>query len=219
MAISTKALSELTARDLMTGGLHVVPLSMSLRAVARLLLKDTTSMAAVTDDSGRCVGVLSALNCIRFAVRCADFSEALGPALPITCSFQQKVHDHAGKARIACTLPPGVCPLQVKGDAPNGQNVLLCVDPHCVICDWQIVDVEKLPEDEVARHMNLEPVTVRADTGLSALARLMVDTQFHRLIVVDKENRPLGLVSSNDVLAEVADAVVNREPGKADIVF
>jgi CBS domain-containing protein len=57
--------------------------------------------------------------------------------------------------------------------------------------------------DEVGRHMTADPVTAAPDTPLTDLARMMIDAHIHRVIVVDETQRPVGVVSSTDVLAAV----------------
>ena len=52
--------------------------------------------------------------------------------------------------------------------------------------------------------MTPDPVTVKPETSILALARMMVDAHIHRVIVVDKERRPIGIVSSTDLLAALA---------------
>jgi len=71
---------------------------------------------------------------------------------------------------------------------------------------WQVLDPEIFPEDEVGRYMTADPVTVAPDTHISDLARIMTDAHIHRVIVVDENNRPAGIVSSTDILAAVAYA-------------
>ncbi len=85
----------------------------------------------------------------------------------------------------------------------EGENTV-CSSPHEVLADWQVVDVEQLPEDKVGRFMTPDPVMVRADTPLPKLAQEMVDAHVHRIIVVDRRNRPVGVVSSTDILATIA---------------
>ena len=82
--------------------------------------------------------------------------------------------------------------------------MLVCSQPHCVLVDWQIVEVEKLPSDEVRQFMTPDPVTVRPETSIRTLARMMIDAHIHRVIVVDNERRPIGIVSSTDLLAALA---------------
>jgi CBS domain-containing protein len=71
---------------------------------------------------------------------------------------------------------------------------------------WQIVDRASLPTDEVGRYMTADPVTVSPGTSIAELAREMIDAHIHRIIVVDPANRPVGVVSSTDILAAVAKA-------------
>jgi CBS-domain-containing membrane protein len=77
---------------------------------------------------------------------------------------------------------------------------------ECVCSEWQVVEVENLPNDEVRDYMTPDPVTVRPSIRLTELARMMLDAHIHRLIVVDAQGRPVGVVSSTDVLAAVAYA-------------
>jgi CBS-domain-containing membrane protein len=65
-------------------------------------------------------------------------------------------------------------------------------------------DPEELPGDEVRKHMTPDPVTVRPDTPLGTLARMMIDAGIHRVIVTDGGRHPVGVVSSTDVLAALA---------------
>jgi CBS domain-containing protein len=71
---------------------------------------------------------------------------------------------------------------------------------------WQIEAPEFLPEDAVARHMTADPVTVPLDKTIGELARMMLDAHIHRVIVVDEDNTPLGIVTATDILAAVAYA-------------
>ncbi len=77
---------------------------------------------------------------------------------------------------------------------------------QCVCSEWQVVDVENLPADEVSCFMTPDPVTVKQNIGIVDLARKMLDAHIHRVIVVDAQGRPGGIVSSTDVLAAVAFA-------------
>jgi CBS domain-containing protein len=63
-----------------------------------------------------------------------------------------------------------------------------------------------VPEHPVRKHMTTDTVMVGRDTTLVTIARKMLDAHIHRVIVVDEEERPVGVVSSTDVLAAVAYA-------------
>jgi CBS domain-containing protein len=90
--------------------------------------------------------------------------------------------------------------------------------PSCVCSDWQLLDLGELPADEVRRHMTPDPVTVRPDTPVGQVARLMLDAHIHRVIVVDAAGRPVGVLSSTDLIAAVAraDPVEAALPGSAN---
>jgi predicted transcriptional regulator len=46
----------------------------------------------------------------------------------------------------------------------------------------------------------------KPEVSISALTRTMIDAHVHRAIVVDDENKPIGVVSSTDVWAAIAYA-------------
>jgi CBS domain-containing protein len=74
----------------------------------------------------------------------------------------------------------------------------------CAYSAWQLMDIQSLPAEQVSQFMTCDPVTVRATTRIVDLAQKMLDAHIHRVIVVDPERRPIGVVSSTDVLAAVA---------------
>jgi hypothetical protein len=87
--------------------------------------------------------------------------------LPVSCSFQTKGRDMNNEEVILCTLPAGICSIQVmqKGSdsnkiivldhehdpswddemqkGPDSNKIIVCREPHCVLTDWQVVEYEK----------------------------------------------------------------------------
>ena len=61
-----------------------------------------------------------------------------------------------------------------------------------------------LREESVAKYMTADTVTVSPSTPIRKIARQMLDAHIHRVIVVDKEDRPIGIVSTTDILAALA---------------
>lgn len=157
-----KPLLQLTANDLMARDVILIPKEMSLRAAARLLSRSRISGAPVVDADGRCIGVVSATDFVRWA----------------------EIDRDAAAAAPADT------------------------DCHCA---WQVVEPEELPADQVDRYMSRDPVMVLPDAPIGELARLMLDAHIHRVIVRDVCNRPVGIVSSTDILAAVASAPFARD--------
>jgi CBS domain-containing membrane protein len=157
MKAQMKTFFELTADDLMTHPVEVLPEDMLLADAARLLARAQVSGAPVVDGAGRCVGVLSASDFVAWAERGA----------------------HAEKVR--------------------------CTASCC--SDWQVMDLEFLPKDEVRWHMTADPVMVSPTTPIIEVAETMVDAHIHRVVVVDAEHRPVGIVSNTDIVAAVSRAV------------
>jgi CBS domain-containing protein len=201
-----KPLLALTAEDLMSRDVVRLPEEMPLRDAARLMLDNQISGAPVINGWGRCVGILSSMDFLRQAVTQARTAEPPLTARPMTCAFQVKRKDSSGEDIVVCTLPLGVCPLQAaKYLGPDGKHAIICTEPHCVLADWQMVDLETLPTDAVRQYMTADPVTVGLDTPIRVLARHMIDAHIHR-VVVDAAGKPVGIVSSTDILAAVAYA-------------
>lgn len=203
MTRTDPSLLALTADDLMSHPVEVVPEDMPLRAAARFLSEAHVTGAPVVDAAGRCVGVLSTTDFVRWAGKEAA-SSAGEVRRPRTCSFQVQARAPGGEELVLCALPPGACPMQVPRPGPHGKEVLVCIEPHCVCADGQVVELEDVPAEEVRRHMTAGPVTVPPSTRIGVLARRMVDAHIHRVVVVGPEGQPVGVVSSTDVLAAVA---------------
>ncbi|HEY1861041.1 MAG TPA: CBS domain-containing protein [Gemmataceae bacterium] len=82
---------------------------------------------------------------------------------------------------------------------------------ECVCSDWQMVDLEAMPVDEVCRFMTTDLVTALPGTPIGDLAQRMLDAHIHRIIVTDAQGRPVGIVSSTDILAAVARCNIHRD--------
>ncbi len=148
----------LTAADVMSRDVVVIPQHISLRTAAHLLANAHVTGAPVIDERGVCIGVLSSTDFIHWA---------------------EKEH-----------------------------HPLIHSRGECVCSEWQVVEVEDLPADEVADCMTRDLVTVTPSTPITELARMMLDAHIHRVVVVNNDRRPVGIVSSTDVLAAVADTDV-----------
>jgi CBS domain-containing protein len=60
-------------------------------------------------------------------------------------------------------------------------------------------EVQKISAITVAKAMTSNPVAVRPDTDIEAVAALMVDNNFHTIPVVD-EGKLVGIVGKEDIL-------------------
>lgn len=71
---------------------------------------------------------------------------------------------------------------------------------------WQLIEADVRPRNRVADYMTRDVVTVTPATSITDIARMMMEAHIHRVIVVDEHRRPVGVVSSSDILAAVAQA-------------
>lgn len=69
------------------------------------------------------------------------------------------------------------------------------------------LEIEPLPHDMVERFMTTAVQTVTPKTSLLDAARVMCGAHVHRVVVVDADGRPAGLLTSLDVVAAVVQAV------------
>jgi predicted transcriptional regulator len=84
--------------------------------------------------------------------------------------------------------------------------------PDESVChSWQIFENEASPTDTVGCFMTANPVSVVAGANISVLAQLMLDARIHRVIVVDHNEHPIGIVSTTDILAAVARETRSKE--------
>lgn len=203
MNTTAKSLFELTASDLMSAASIFLYESQPLRKAADELLRAGVHGAPVVDASGRCVGVLSVSDLARWAAR----KEGPAPTRPRTCSHQEVHRSIHGEETTLCTLPAGTCSIQASKQLPDGSAVEVCREPHCVCLEWQMVEMESLPTEDVRHYMTSEPVAVDPDTPIRTIARRMLDTGVARVIVADSNGAPIGVVSASDLVAAVAGRI------------
>jgi CBS domain-containing membrane protein len=164
MTTLTKSPLDLTAADVMSRQLLIIPRHMSLRTAAHMLSKAHVSGAPVTDEAGHCIGVLSRTDLMRWVGQGAETTKYAGVS--------------------------------------------------CVCSDWQMLMLDEIPEDEVGQYMTTELVAADPDTRVGKLARWMLDAHIHRVVVLDGHRRPIGMVTTSDILAAVAQADAPTEFGE-----
>jgi CBS domain-containing protein len=212
MVAVSESLFDLTARDLMTRSVVRLSGDLSLREAARILCQNQIGGAPVVDGRGKCVGMLSAVDFLRLAEKPAEPAKPHPGAWPAaspprrTCSFQTEMPDGHGHEASHYDLPAGVCVIQRNEKGPLGEDRIVRSEIHSVPVDWQMVEVDKLPTDKVSDFMSHDPVTAGPETPIRALARMMIDAHVHRVVVVDEQGSPIGVVSATDVLAAIAYA-------------
>ncbi len=165
-----KAFLSLTAADLMSRDLVLLPQEMSLQGAARILSRSHVSGAPVVDAAGKCVGVLSATDVLHWAEN-------------------------------------GIPKKQAKAAEETVCN------------SWKIFGADAAPTDCVSKHMTGDPVVVSGGVSIGELAHMMMDAHIHRVIVVDHADRPVGIVSSMDILAAVAREARAKQAADEDAII
>lgn len=205
MIDATESLLQQTAVDLMSREVIMLNQSMKLREAAHVLLDAGVHGAPVVDENGRCVGALSVTDLARWAMKQADPP----PSRPRTCSHQEMHRETRGRESVLCTLDDGKCYFQSPKVLENGRTAMECREPNCVCLEWQMVELEQLPADDVQHYMTSNAVVAEVDTPIGTLAKMMNDESVHRIIIVDSERRPIGIVSSTNLVAAIAQAAAS----------
>jgi CBS domain-containing protein len=188
---TTKPILGREAEDLMSRDVVAIPRRMPMRDAARLLRHAKATSAPVVDEMGRCVGVLSPEDLLRWAKK-----EGRIPA----CHYQAKGLVPESPEAVTCTLAEGSCQLQVMRPTSGGRRVVLCRDPNCFCSESQLGGGEPERGGDSDLYMTKDVVTAKLRTPLSELARMMIDAHANSIVVVDDDGRPAGVVSSTDLL-------------------
>lgn len=61
------------------------------------------------------------------------------------------------------------------------------------------------PDEPISHVMNEEVISVKSDRDIEEVARLMEENQISRLVVLDERERPVGMVSLQDLSQNVTD--------------
>ena len=69
------------------------------------------------------------------------------------------------------------------------------------------VHIEAYAEDCVREHMSPLVQTVDSNATMMNAARVMCGEHIHRLVIIDETNRPVGVVSSLDIVATMVGAI------------
>lgn len=106
------------------------------------------------------------------------------------------------EGRCVGVLPPAAfVGLAAREEARFGARAV----PAAGVCsDWQVVEPAQAPADEACRHMHPDPPLVPPETPVAELAALVLKAGTPHAVVIDRQGRPLGLVSAYDVLRAVA---------------
>jgi len=81
-------------------------------------------------------------------------------------------------------------------------------------CDWQVGDRERCPDDAICHYLTTGPRTAGPETTLADLTHLPLQGRHDRVLIVDADHRPLGVVAALDLLACLMEGEEMQEPGE-----
>jgi len=195
---SLEAMRKMTARELMTSPIATIEASTGAEEAAKTMIDQNVHRMLVTDE-GKPVGIISISNFM------ADIASQ-------ATLQRQTVGDVMSDAFLVCrdkTLVTSAA----RTITQAGWRSVLVVDSHGkplgVVSGKDLIkyagtNVENLTVSVV---MNKNLLTVDINASLQEAANLMINNHRHRVIVIDTndpESFPLGIISSVDIVAEMA---------------
>jgi CBS-domain-containing membrane protein len=192
------------AADVMKRDIVVVPPQMRVREAVCLAHRAHGSEAPVVDEHGRCVGLLSPEDVIRW-VEAGCPEAVVGDVL--TCPYQIRGRLFNNDEAVLCTVAHGSCPFQSEQPTTGGR--------HTDVCSRQ--GVELPPFGMLPQYMTSEVVTVRPQAPLMELVMEIVNAQTDRLVVLDEQDRPIGVVSAREVLKAVVQSALADAENRAEV--
>ena len=196
---SLNTMLKLTARDLMTSPIETVDVDSPVNEAAeRMDKKDIHRMLVM--DSGRPVGILSI----------SDLVAGIAAQEPVR---RETVGDVMSDTFLVCREDTPVLSA-ARTMTQSGWRSIIVVNAkgklQGVVTGHQLVHLAGNAIDENLRvrdFMNRNVITVDINASLQEAADLMIQNHRHRVVVLDKndpDSFPLGVISSFDIVAEMA---------------
>lgn len=193
-------MKRLTAKDLMTTPIDAIDANAAVESAARLMLEKKVHRLMVT-EAEKAIGVIS-------------ISDIVASIAGQTKANRDTVGDVMSDAFLVCRMNTPIVSAARTMTRTHWRSVIVVDEkgrPQGVVTGtdllWHMEEAgvyEKLTVSDVMNH-SLTTIDVRA--SLHEAANLMIQKHQHRLIVMDKNEAdgfPLGLVSSFDIVAEMA---------------
>jgi len=158
MNSAIERLLNLRVRDVMAREVVTISANCTMAEAAETIRDYSVTGVPVTDEKGRCIGILSSTDFVR-SLRCGS-----EPRPPVS---------H-----------------QLSDSQPEGT-----------------LQIEEIVDDLVRNHMTPSVQTIAENCPLVQAARCMCQEHIHRLVVLDGHSRPVGIVSSLDVISAMVNAV------------
>jgi predicted transcriptional regulator len=104
-------------------------------------------------------------------------------------------------------------------DRDHRHGPAACATSPAFCAPWTMVDPDSLPDEVVHDWMTRDAIMVTSAAPLQEVVGKMIDAHIHRVIVTDTSGRPVGIVTSTDVLAAVARAAPVQAGANAGVAL
>jgi CBS domain-containing protein len=188
----------LTAGELMSSPIDTVEAGMPLRVAAQELVEKDINRLLVTEQ-GVPAGIIST----------SDFISSIAREEK---PLRETVADVMSDAILVCRDKTPITSA-ARTMTQAGWRSVLVVDsngkPEGVVSGQDLLPYVDNGVDEklTVRDIMHPPLTIDIHAGLGKAANLMIQTHYHRLVVIDQNDPqafPLGIISSFDIVAEMA---------------
>jgi CBS domain-containing protein len=188
----------LTARDLMSSPIDTIEADLPLKTAAKLLIEKDINRLMVTDKNVP-VGVISI----------SDFVSSIARQEK---SLRKTVGDVMSDAILVCRDKTPITSAARTMTQAGWRSVLVVNargKPEGVVSGKDLLPfVEKGVDEKLTVRDIMHPaLTIDIHAPLREAANLMIQKHYHRLVVIDQEDPhtfPLGIISSFDIVAEMA---------------
>jgi CBS domain-containing protein len=194
-AQSLAAMRAMTAGELMTKPVQTIEASAAATEAAQRLQRERVHRLVVT-ESGKAVGVISV----------SDLVASLGHAP----TQRKTVADVMSRGLVVC-LEDTPLPAAARAMTDRRSRSVVVVNAHGavrgVVTGWDLLSADPAVVETVAELMH-PPVRIGPQASLREAADQMLTHHIHRLLVTDParlDAMPLGLISTSDILAEMAE--------------
>jgi len=184
MLSTTKSLLSLTAADIMSREIVMIPREMSLQGAARMLARASVTGAPVVDSRGRCIGVLSATDFMHWVEKDPQSKKPQGDSATPMC-LAWEIVEGAGD-RSCCCVEEYMTkdPVLVAPGTRIGELARLMIDAHI----HRLIVVDPASQQPIGIVSSTDVLAV-----LARLDQMQLATQEHKAAEAPKEE-PAGAI-------------------------
>jgi len=202
-------------KEVMTRRLITAAESESLLHAQKLMIRNNITRLVIVNRENNPAGILTHRDMVRALVE----NPAGTPLDQIPIGYAMTKHpiilDNSASLKDACRLmiSKGIGSIIVVDDAGKAAGIATKTDVCRYLSGFSETNIE------VRTYMSGKPVTIGPNHSIFTVANILSTSGFTRLVVVDEENRPVGIVTLSDIVSVSATlAPTSRLVSKSMVV-